>query len=160
MESAIKSSIKSKLYVEKLEKDDSNVPKQSKGVFWSITHKPDFVGGVVSQGEIGIDLEQVKSVSDALFRKVVKQEERNCFGSQEKDIVFFRAFTAKEAVLKKNRIGIKGLTKTKIIRVYDDNNLIVDYLGEKYLVENFYFEDYLASITKDHFDVRWTLLEK
>ncbi|NOX33513.1 MAG: 4'-phosphopantetheinyl transferase superfamily protein [Deltaproteobacteria bacterium] len=151
------SSGRSKLFVEKFEKDGSGVPLSSKGVFWSVTHKPGFVGGVVSQERIGIDLERIKNISKALFNRIIDPDERSLFRGQDKDICFFRAFTAKEAVLKKTSQGIKGLSKVKIKTVVDDKNLIVRYSDKKYLVENFYFAGYLASVTKDHFNVQWTL---
>ena len=155
--SAKASSLQSKLYVEVFEKDALGVPLASNGICWSVSHKPDFVAGVVSTEKIGIDLEQIKDISNALFERIVEPEEGLHFRNQDKNIIFFRAFTAKEAVLKKVTDGIQGLPKAKVIMVIDDETLIVQYLGKKYLVENFYFDGYLASITKDHFDVQWTL---
>ena len=156
-ESAKASSVKSKLFTDMFEKDASGVPLPSNNIFWSISHKPDFVAGVVSTKKIGIDIEQIKDVSDAVFKRVVDAKERACFIGQDKTIVFFRAFTAKEAVLKKTGHGIKGLSKAKIKMVVDDKNLVVQYLDKNYLVENFYFDGYLASITKDEVGVQWTI---
>lgn len=147
----------SKLPVDRLEKDGSGVPIQSNKIFWSVTHKPDYVAGVVSIGKIGIDLEQIKDVSDAVFNRIVDPEETSHFSGQDKCLVFFRAFTAKEAVLKKTGHGIRGLSQAKIHCVVDDKNLVVQYSGEKYGVENFYFDKYLASVTKDNVDVQWTI---
>jgi len=155
--SAKASSLKSKLYPDIFEKDASGVPLASKGICWSVSHKLDFVAGVVSKENIGIDLEKIKDVSEALYNRIVDPDERLHFGGQDKVIVFFRVFTAKEAVLKKITIGMLGLSKAKIETVIDNNNLIVQYLDKKYLVENFYFDGYLASITKDHFDIQWTI---
>jgi len=155
--SARASSLKSKLFVDVFEKDDSGVPIPSDGIFWSVSHKLDFVAGVVSTKKIGIDIEQVKDVSDALFERIVDPKERRLFGSQDRSFVFFRSFTAKEAVVKNTTDGIKGLSKAKIEEIVDEKNLIVQCLGQKYLVENFYLDGYLASVTKDHFDVQWTI---
>jgi 4'-phosphopantetheinyl transferase len=156
-ESARASSLKSKLYTKRFEKDVSGAPKPSKGLYWSVSHKPDFVAGVVSEKRVGIDLERIKGVSNALFEKIIDPQERSHFKGQGRHIVFFRAFTAKEAVLKKTTDGIKGLSKAKIKTVVDDKNLIVQYLDKKYWVENFYFDSYLASMTKDRFDIHWTI---
>ena len=156
-ESAKASGVKSKLFADMFEKDVLGVPLPSNNIFWSISHKPDFVAGVVSIQKVGIDIEKIKDVSDAVFKKIVDAKERACFISQDKTIVFFRAFTAKEAVLKKTGHGIKGLSKVKIKMVVDDKNLVVQYLDKKYLVENIYFDGYLASITKDDVDVQWTI---
>ena len=155
--SAKASGLKSKLHVDMFEKDALGVPLVSNSIFWSVSHKPDFVAGVVSTGKIGIDLERIKDVSDAVFERIVDPEERAHFSNQSKNIVFFRAFTAKEAVLKKTTDGMRGLSKVKIKKVVDDKNLIIQYIDKKYLVENFYFAGYLVSVTKDNVDVQWTL---
>jgi len=156
-ESVKASSLKSKLAVGIFEKDALGVPLPSNTIYWSVTHKPDFVAGVVSTGKIGIDLEQIKDVSDAVFERIVDSKEGAHFTSQDKSLVFFRTFTAKEAVLKKTSHGIQGLSKVKIKMVVDDKNLVVRYLDKNYLVENFYFDGYLASVTKDNVDVQWTI---
>jgi len=156
-QSTKESSLKSKLYLEICEKDALGIPVPSNGVCWSVSHKPDFVAGVVSTEKIGIDIERIKNVSDALFERIIDPEEGVHFRNQDKNIIFFRGFTAKEAVLKKTTDGMRGLPKVKIKTVIDDENLVVQYSGKKYLVENFYFDGYLASVTKDHFDVHWTI---
>jgi 4'-phosphopantetheinyl transferase len=157
-ESAMASGRKSKLFMDIFDKDALGVPLPFKSVYWSISHKPGFVAGVVSIKKIGIDLEKIKDVSDLLFKKIVSPKERAHFNTQEKSLVFFRVFTAKEAVLKKTTHGIKGLSKATIKKVVDDKNLVVQYLGKKYWVENFYFDGYLASVTKDKtVDVFWTI---
>ncbi|MCD4718583.1 MAG: 4'-phosphopantetheinyl transferase superfamily protein [Desulfobacula sp.] len=156
-ESAKASSLKSKLYLDIFEKDALGVPLSSNGICWSVSHKLDFVAGVVSTEKIGVDLERIKDFSHALFDRIIDPEEELYFGNQDKHTVFFRAFTAKEAVLKKTAVGIRGLSKAKIKTVIDDKNLVVHYLDKKYLVESFYFDGYLASVTKDHFDIQWTI---
>ncbi|CCK79354.1 4'-phosphopantetheinyl transferase family protein [Desulfobacula toluolica] len=157
MESAKASALKSTFLIDRFIKDDLGVPEPSNGCFWSVSHKPDFVAGVVSIEKIGIDVEQIKDVSEALFKKIVDPDEAGCFRGQDKKIIFFRVFTAKEAVLKKTTDGLKGMSKVKIKKVHDDNNIILEYLNTNYLVENFYFDGYLASVTKDRFDVQWAL---
>jgi len=156
-ESARASSLKSSLLMGRFEKDMMGVPLASNSTYWSVSHKLDFVAGVVSKERIGIDLEQMRDVSEALFERIVDPAEKAHFSNQDKSIVFFRTFTAKEAVLKKTTHGMRGLSRAKIIRVVDDNNLVVQYLDKKYVVETFYFHDYLASVTKDRIDVHWTV---
>jgi 4'-phosphopantetheinyl transferase len=154
------SSLKSKLDIDIFKKDNSGVPEPLSGIYWSVTHKLDFVAGIVSKKNVGIDIECIKNVKDVsnnLFKRIVNPDEQLIFKNHDKNIAFFRAFTAKEAVLKLTGDGIKGLSKTKIKTIIDDNNLIVKYLNKKYLVENFYFDNYLAAVTKDEFKIKWTL---
>jgi len=155
--SASASGMKSKLYLDIFKKDALGVPLPSDGIYWSITHKPDFVAGVVSKGKIGIDLEQIKDVSDAVFKRIVDPEEKALFMGQDRSLIFFRTFTAKEAVLKRTGQGIQGLSKVKIKSVVNDTNLKVQYSNKQYLVENFFFDGYLAAVTKDNVDVQWII---
>jgi 4'-phosphopantetheinyl transferase len=157
-DSAKASASKSNLDFKEFKKDAEGAPAPSNNIYWSVSHKPDFVAGVVSKHAIGIDVEKIKNISKALFERILDPDEICKFKNQDKQIVFFRAFTAKESVLKKTMVGIKGLSKVKIKTIVDDKNMIVRYLDKDYLVENFYFDGYLASVTKDHFDVQWTLV--
>jgi len=59
------------------------------------------VAGVVSKAPVGIDIEKIKPISDSLFNRIVDVEELKCFDDESKQVIFFRSFTAKEAVLKK-----------------------------------------------------------
>ncbi|MBU1194228.1 MAG: 4'-phosphopantetheinyl transferase superfamily protein [Proteobacteria bacterium] len=154
---ALLSAEKSRLSVHVFEKDEQGVPVSFNGIFWSVAHKENVVAGVVSTQRIGIDVEKIKPVSDAVFKKILTPDENMQFKSQDRKLNFFRAFTAKEAVLKKTTVGIKGLSKTKIESVLDDTYLIIRFQNEKYCIENFYFEDYLAAVTKDQCDVNWVL---
>ncbi len=151
------SALKSKCSVDRFETDTQGVPMPINGCFWSVSHKSEFVAGVISKTAVGIDIEKVKPVSDALFNRIVDDDELKCFSGEERRVMFFRAFTAKEAVLKKTSVGIKGLSNTKVISVVDETNLVVEFSNQKYFIENFYFESYLASITKEKCDVLWAL---
>ncbi len=159
--SAGTSALKSKLDIRVFEKDNSGVPKPLNNIYWSVSHKLDFVAGVVSQKKVGIDVECIKNIGDisnALFKRIVDADEQLALTAYDKPIAFFRAFTAKEAVLKQTGDGIKGLSKTKIKTIIDENNLIVQYLNKKYLIEHFYFDNYIAAVTKDQFKIQWTLI--
>ena len=151
---------KSQLVIERFEKNTSGMPVPYGSVFWSVSHKPGFVAGIAAPVSVGIDIELVKPVCPALFGKIVDHDELSLFsGCSEMDI-FFRVFTAKEAVLKKTGHGLKGLSHARIMQVADENNLTVLYRNEKYQVENFRFENYIASITKNMFDVQWILIKE
>jgi 4'-phosphopantetheinyl transferase len=149
------SALKSNLAVKIFETGESGAPLPSNGIFWSLSHKPEVVAGVASAKEVGIDIEKLKPISDTLFRRIVDETEALRFPDRDRSLVFFRVFTAKEAVLKKAGIGMRGLPKVKIHEVWDDRNLLVRYLDKKYPVEHFYFDGYLASVTKDNLDIEW-----
>lgn len=154
---AEKSAMKSSLTLKEFIKDNDGVPQPVNGVCWMVSHKPDIVAAIVSKERMGIDVEKIKAVEKKLFDRILSSSEQYILRNQSKELAFFRAFTAKEAVLKKTTHGIKGLTKVKIIQVMDDRNLILQYRNRKYRVENFYFERHLASVTKNQLNIQWVL---
>lgn len=161
---AQKSALQSKLSINQFKKDVVGVPLPSNDIYWSISHKAQFAAGVVSKSNIGIDIEKIKDVSKDLFAKVLCEKQALLFKkkslNQNFKISFFRSFTAKEAVLKLTKDGLKGLSKVTIKKVIDDKNLVVKYLNQEYLIESFFFDNYLASITKNNCIIKWILFDK
>lgn len=156
-QAAKKSARISGLDIERFPKKDTGAPIPVNGVFWSISHKKDKVAGIAARHPVGIDIEKIKPVNRGLFDRVVSRQEAALFGPTEKEIIFFKVFTAKEAVLKLNGCGIGKLSKVRISGVEDAHNLAARFLDQKYWVENFYDDGYLASVTKNGHDIRWTL---
>ena len=68
-----KSAEKTGLRLGKLIKDDNGVPMPVDGIYWSITHKTDFVGGVVAPAAIGIDIEKIRSCSQGVYLKTAAE---------------------------------------------------------------------------------------
>lgn len=136
-------------------KGENGKPIPSGGVFWSISHKENAVAGVVSRFPVGIDIEKIKPVSDKLVKRVVKAEESILFKNYDSHMVFFKVFTAKEAVVKNTGVGLKGLSSVMVTEVIDENNLILEYAKQKYWVENYLFDGYLAAVTKNKSDIKW-----
>ncbi len=121
--SAKASSLKAKLDIKIFKKNDLGIPAASNNVYWSVSHKLDFVAGIVSKQKVGIDIECIKKskkLSYNLFEKIVDHDEQLVFKGYDKNIAFFRAFTAKEAVLKLTGDGIKGLSEAKIKNIIND----------------------------------------
>ena len=71
-------------------------------------------------------------------------------------ILFYRYWTSKESVLKASGTGIRDLLKCRIIRIIDDNHLVVDYRDQEWLIEHYYFDEHIASVVKNNFHVQWT----
>ena len=63
-------------------------------------------------------------------------------------------------MLKASGTGIRYLSKCRILRIIDDYNLIVDYDDKKWFIEHFLFDNHIASVVKNNFDVEWTLLNQ
>ena len=66
---------KSRIVLSRLPKDDDGIPQPVDGNYWSLTHKSEYVGGVVGRTKIGIDIEKIRSFSPGLFKKTANPEE-------------------------------------------------------------------------------------
>jgi len=140
-----------------LEKDPRGAPLPCRGYYWAVTHKPEYVGGVLAPSPVGLDIEKIRPCSEALFRKTASEEEWALAGTQDRDQIFFRYWTAKEAVLKTGGEGIKDLSRCHIREVLDDTHLLVDYGGITWPVEQIFFHGHVASAASQKVRLEWEL---
>ncbi|MGB9498486.1 MAG: 4'-phosphopantetheinyl transferase family protein [Dissulfuribacterales bacterium] len=138
------------------EKDEDGVPVPEKGWYWSLSHKPAYVAGVTANQPVGIDLEHIRPVKPALFKKVADDREWQLADTMS-DIFFYRYWTAKEAVLKANGTGLVDLSKCKIDRVVDGTRIAVAFRGKTWTVEHVFFDTHVASVTIEDYTVQWDL---
>jgi len=139
-----------------LQKDDKGVPIPIGGIHWSVSHKPEYVTGVVSPEKIGIDIEKFRPYSQGLEKKVADLQEWELSKTDRSELLF-RYWTAKEAVLKAEGLGLSGLSACKVVKVIDQTNLIVTFQSHNRLIEHFFFKNHVAAIVKDYHRVEWTV---
>ena len=145
----------SSIRLDALEQDERNAPLPFNDTYWSITHKNEYVGGVVCPSPTGIDIEKICTRSESLFRKTAEEAE---WALADKTFTtFFRYWTAKEAVLKAAGIGLKDLSKCRISQVLGTHHLDVEYDGNKWQIEHNFFNSHIASIVKKDFLIEWTI---
>ena len=153
-----RSAVKSGIRAGELFKDENGMPLPFDGTFWSITHKTQYVGGVVAPTPIGIDIERLRDVSRGLFRKTAAAREWALAETEGKSLLtFFRFWTSKEAVLKATGIGIKDLLKCQVRQILDERHLVIDYEGKDWLIEHFFYDRHIASIVQNSFCIDWTI---
>jgi len=138
-----------------LKKDEHGVPLPFDGNFWSVTHKTGYVAGVIARESIGIDLEKLRPVKEALFRKTAHDSEW-ALSDTKNTVLFFRYWTSKESVLKASGTGIRDLLQCRIERIIDNNVLVINYKEQHWDIEHFYFNGHIASVVKNNVDVEWT----
>jgi len=147
---------KSRITLGELVQDERKAPLPFNGTFWSITHKTQYVGGVVAPSPIGIDIEKMYTRAESLYRKTASEAE---WALADRSLTtFFRYWTSKEAVLKASGTGLKDLSKCRVIRIRDNHHLEIEYETQKWWVEHTYFEDHIASIVQNSFKINWTIL--
>lgn|GEM_PF-769481 len=112
------------------------------GKFFNVSHCDGAVVLVLADGEVGVDVENVRAVDEDLKRYVSTDEEYDIVKS-DKD--FFCIWTAKESLAKADGEGLDG-------RVKDIPALPLagskEFKGEKYFSRQTEFENFVISVTK------------
>jgi 4'-phosphopantetheinyl transferase len=103
------------------------------------------VAGVVADFPIGMDIEKIRPCAPGLYRMAADESEWK-LGETVSDQLFFRYWTAKEAVLKSAGIGLKALSQCRVIQIVDDHHLMLSYKLQAFDVEHFYFNGHIAAI--------------
>lgn len=142
--------------LKELKKNSKGAPVPFDGTYWSVSHKPLFAAAVLGKYSMGIDIEEIKPrSSDAVFKKVISEEEQSFCEDNNKPHYFFRVWTAKEAVLKAEGIGIAGLSKCGVVNVPDDSSMLLNYEGKPYHVVQTFFKKHIASVITNGEPVEW-----
>ena len=141
----------------RLEKDERGAPLPFDGTYWSISHKNTYVTGVVAPGPVGIDIERIRPCSEALFRKTGTDEEWRLSDEPKNDHLFFRYWTAKEAVLKTTGAGFREFSDCRVVRIVDEQILALFYRDREWLVSQVFFNGHMAAVVKEDWDVRWEM---
>ena len=152
-----RSAQKSSLALGELKQNENGAPLPSNSVYWSISHKTQYVGGVVAPEPIGIDIEQIRECSPGLFAKTAGDDEWALADMENTALItFFRYWTAKEALVKTSGTGLKDLLKCQVTRIIDDRHLELNYAGRQWRIEHFFFDRHIASITQDSHQIKWS----
>lgn len=145
-------------YPRVLLKGSAGEPLACRGIHWSIAHKPDFVTGVVSSFSVGIDIERLRPVAESLFRRILTSEESDCFEGNDRTEIFFRTFTAKEAVLKAMGLGLAGLARVRVVGAPQATTTLIYNGVNCYVVDHFRVDDHLASVVRGGSGVVWEVV--
>lgn len=140
-------------------KDQNDVPQPCGGYHWSISHKPLWAAAVIADRPVGIDIEHIKPRRKDLLDEVADAEEWAVVGGVERSWpAFFRIWTAKEAVLKANGVGIAELSACRVTGSLGGSGLVLEYAGNAWQVEHHLHGDHLTSVTYEEDEVLWHVL--
>jgi len=138
--------------------DEHGVPVFENGVYWSISHKPLWAAAVVADRPVGIDIESLTPRRVEFFDQVADRAEWRLVGRRDWDM-FFRLWTAKEATLKANRVGIGEMGACRIVAVHDDRRADLAYRGVLWRVEHFYHAEHTAAVALVGCEVEWHVIQ-
>lgn len=142
-----------------LEKEENGAPIPSNGVHWSLTHKSAYVAAVCAPFAIGIDIEKIQPFNEKLCQRIADEAEW-ALAPQITQPLFFRYWTAKEAVLKAVGKGLTGLSQCRIQAIVDNDHLAVTYADSKWTVAQYWgTKEHIVAVTADDVDIEWHLLD-
>jgi len=148
---------KSRLNVREFLKNEDGAPLPSDGIYWSVTHKPEYVAGVAALTDVGIDVEKIRPCSPGLFKRTASDQEWNLAPGSPSFELFFRYWTAKESVIKAVGTGLRDLLKCRVQNILDETHLTIKYGETHWHIEHFFFDGHIASVTKNSSDTKWTV---
>ena len=151
------SAARSGVVLPRLPKDERGAPLPVNGVYWSLSHKSDYVAGVVGPDPVGIDLEEIRTFSEGVRRKIADEAEW-ALSKEDPQRRFFRFWTAKEAVLKAAGTGLSELSRCRVQSVPDGRRLILAYRGDQVTVAHFFFDQHVAAVVQNAHRIKWALL--
>ena len=108
------------------------------GPFFSISHCKEAIAVAVADEPIGIDVEAIRHADEALIERTMNEEERKQIAeSDDKDRVFTRLWTRKEAVLKWQGTGIES---------FEQLQGVLSHQPSAFSLQTFEKEKYIYSI--------------
>ena len=135
-------------------KNELEVPQPNEGFYWSISHKRKWAAAVIADRPVGIDLESIIPRKRPLHDHLAGDREWGLMSDRSWH-PFFRLWTAKEACLKANGVGIAHLLSCKLTAVIDDRHLVLDYADRPWPIEQFYHDNHIVAVTTESNAVHW-----
>ncbi len=138
-------------------KSAEGAPLPQDGFFWSISHKRRWAAAVIADHPVGIDIEETVPRRDELKTALAGPEEWGVIGDESWHS-FFRLWTAKEAVLKANGLGIGGFSSCVLVDVLDALHMTLKFREEPWRVEHYHLEDHIAAVTCRTESIHWCVM--
>ena len=134
------------------------MPLPSGGYYWSCSHKPGWAAAVAADQPVGIDIEEIRPRNPELLDALATDAEWSLLGDRGWE-TFFRLWTAKEAALKANSVGIGEFGDCRLAKVGAGGQLVLLYLGREWHIEHYHRDDHVAAVTVYADGVVWNVVE-
>jgi 4'-phosphopantetheinyl transferase len=136
------------------EKNADDVPRPQCGFYWSVSHKRHWAAAVIADRPVGVDIERIEPKRPEMFDELACADEWSLLPARSW-LDFFRLWTAKEATLKANGVGIGEFRQCRVTNVPDDKTMWLEYRARRWKVEHFHHDDHVAAVTVDADTVTW-----
>ena len=132
-------------------KDSDGVPVPVKGIHWSLSHKSSLVAGIVAKVPVGIDVEIHRPVKAGMHTRIAGDDEwalalQEGDGGVPPEPLFYRLWTAKEAVLKAVGQGLVGLSRCRVDALPADLHMRLSYDGTPWEVLQRWYGAHLVAL--------------
>lgn len=143
--------------------------KNYPSIFFNISHCDGLVGCVISDKEIGFDIEKITKCNDLIIKKVLTDNEQKIlshYKNEEYKEMFYRFWTLKESYLKWDGSGFSKDPKNISLRFNKDMNQIksselkVNFYQEKIMKNYFYAICLEDEINEKDIKIRWIIPSK
>lgn len=128
--------------------DERGMPQAVDGWHWSVSHTRHVVCGVVYPAPIGIDVERVQERRQDVVRLTANRTEYDVLGGFSWHN-FTRAWSAKEAVLKKAGCGLLELSKCRVVASPTPRAIVLYHRDVHHFVHQSYHDNHYVSISAD-----------
>lgn len=146
MRALLRSAALSQAQLGRLEVDREGAPLPSGGWHWSISHSSQMACAAVARGPIGIDVEPIRERREELVEPVLGTRELERLGGFSWE-VFTRAWTAKEAVLKRAGCGLAELSGCELVALTDQSSCVVRHRGREHEVAQHRHEGHVFALS-------------
>ncbi len=147
------------------EKGPDEVPLPRDGYYWSVSHKRMWAAAVISDRPVGIDIEHIVPRREGAYDALASEGEWTLMGDRSWHS-FFRMWTAKEATLKANGVGIAYFLACRLVEIPDDRHMKLQYpVGSgpdapiAWSIEHYVHEDHITAVTCGSSPVSWCVLD-
>ena len=141
------------------EKGVDGVPLCHAGFYWSVSHKRKWAAAVIADQPVGIDIEHIAPRRLMLHDALADQSEWALIGDRSWHS-FFRLWTAKEAALKANGVGIGEFSACRLVQVPDECHMTLEYQGRSWPIEHYHHAEHVVAVTCDAVTVDWCVLDE
>lgn len=121
--------------------DPDGVPLPTGGRHWSVSHTEGASAAVLGSEPVGVDLEHEREISARLLERFLS--------TGEPAVAALTAWTAKEAVLKKTRVGLVGLPGCRIVGQPEEQLLEISFEGRIHRVQTVRHGPWYGALSSD-----------